>query len=227
MKRDKAGSTPDVASPPLGGMGRARTAVADLAVKELIVHAGRAQAAHSHWPGARAPIGPARAPVELVQLVDVRGDDVEEPLTPLGHRTARLRLPRALADAAPVCRAAALRYQHVVEKVGAVGSGETGLLAGGSRRASDGGAVHRAALAVELRAFRACLGGVALPLGNARGRRQAVTVRALVDGVVLGGQEIKAVLRAHGWSGYGDVVRLLTDALHDALSGMADVQEPH
>lgn len=208
-------------------MGRARLAVADLSVKSQLAVAARAQGVFGRHDGARAPIGPARAPVDLVELVEARGDEREERLTPLGHRTARLRQPRALADAGAACRQAAARYVHLVEKVGAAGSGETGMVGGRSGRLSDGGAVHRTALAVELRAMRACLGGVALPCGNARGMRQAVTVRALVDGVVLGGQEIKAVLRAHGWSGLGLNVRLLTDALHGALSGMADVQEPH
>lgn len=234
MTRDRKTVLPDVASSADVRLGLARVAVADLAVKAQLTLAARSQGATSYWPGARSPAGPARPPVDLAEVFEDRVDLVtklglraevrKDRVTLEGHRTARQRMPRALADADPGCRAAAQRYQHLAEKVAAVGSGETTLISGGTARASDGGAVHRTAIAAELRAMQACLVGMALARGNARGQRRDITVRALVDGVVLGGQEIKGVLRAHGWSGMS-YVRPLTDTLHAALSGMATVKE--
>lgn len=220
MSSQRKGQPPDVALPVVDLMAMARIAVQDVAVRAALSTAARAQG-YGVCPGARSPIGPARRPVELVDIVEARGDGREERLTLLGYRTARERLPRALSALKGEDHRllAAMRYRHLVEAVAAVGSAE--WLGGfGSGRISDGGAVHRTAIVEELRGFHASLVGVALARGNARGDRRDITVRALVDGVVLGGWEIKAVLKAHGWAGMC-YVKPLTEALHEALSGMA------
>lgn len=224
MMREKRDQLPDVASARDVGMGIARLTVEGLMVKAQMGAAAAAQGVVEPWPGARCPVGPARPRVELVELVDVLGDDRKERLTPIGYRTARERLPQALLAASPAQLAAALRYRHVVEAVASVGWPGGIMPAPRSGKASDGGAVHRTALAQELRYSVACLGGIALERGNLRGDRRDISVRALVDGVVLGGAEIKAVLRAHGWSGKGQFVKLLTERLHEALVGMSEVQ---
>ncbi|MFT3973314.1 MAG: hypothetical protein QM699_07655 [Amaricoccus sp.] len=207
-------------------MALARLAVQDVAVKAALSTAARAQG-YGICPGARSPIGPARRPAELVEIVGARGDHRKERLTPLGYRTARERLPRALAvlEVGDHRLVAAMRYRHLVEAVAAVGGGEW-LAGGGSGRISDGGAVHRTAIASELRDCSGVLGGTALVRGNARGERRDISLRALVDGVVLQGSEIKGVLRAHGWAGMS-YVKPLTDALLDALSRMSKAQEPY
>lgn len=221
MSSEKLPGLPDVASAICD-----RMALARIAVERATTQAAMTSAAHSLGygvcPGARSPVGLARRATELVEIIEVKGDNRKERLTPLGYRTARERLPRALSvlDASDARLEVAMRYRDLVERVGSVG-GRGGLLDGGpTGRISDGGAVHRTDIAAELRKMRARLVGIALARGNARGVRRDVTVLALVDGVVLGGLEIKAVLRAHGWSGKGLYVKQLTEALHDALSGM-------
>ena len=224
---EKKTCLPEVASALSERMALARIAVQDVAVQAALSTAARAQG-YGACPGARSPIGPARRPVELVDLVEVRGDGRQERRTPLGYRTARERLPQALSalEASDHRLAAATRYRHVVEAVGAVGGAEW-LGGGGSGRLSDGGAVHRTSIAAELRDCRAALSGMALVRSNARGARRDISVRALVDAVVLGGSEIKGVLRAHGWSCFGDHVKALTEVLLDALSRMSEAQEPY
>lgn len=208
-------------------MALARMAVQDVAVKVALSTSAREQG-YGECPGARSPVGPARRPVELIELVEDRGDRRQDRLTLVGHRTARERLPRALAVLGPGDHRllAAIRYRHLVEAVAAVGGTEW-LGGGGSGRISDGGAVHRTGIAAELRGCRGVLVGTALARGNARGDRRDISVQALVDGLVLEGVEIKGVLRAHGWSGRGEHVKALTDALLDALSRMSSAQEPH
>lgn len=229
MSSAKVTHLPDVASSLGDRMALARIAVQDVAVKAAMTTAARAQGYYGTSPGARSPIGPARRPVELVEIVEPLGDERVERHTPLGYRTARERLPRVLGalEAGDHRLAAALRYRHVVEAVSAVGGAEW-LGGGGSGRISDGGAVHRASLAAELRDFRAVLmrSGMALVRSNGRGERRDISVLALVEGVVLGGAEIKGVLRAHGWAGMC-YVRPLTDALLDALSRMSEVEKPY
>jgi len=218
---------PDMVSDPRIRLGVARVAVQDLAVRAALATAARAQGYGSNVDGARAPIGPARGAVDLVEIVDRLGDDRVELMTPLGYRTARERLPRALSVLAPTDPRlhAAHRYRHITEKVGAVGSSSAGLLDAPTGRISDGGAVYRVGLARELAAHVALLGGIALAMGNARGDRRHISVRALVDGVVLAGAEIKDVLRAHGWSGFGLHGAALTDALHDTLGRLSEVEQ--
>jgi hypothetical protein len=197
-----------------------------MAAKARLVLSAQAQGHFVPGAGARLPIGPARPRVEMVEIVEMRGDNRKERLTPLGYSTARIRLPRALSllEGKDARLQAALRYRHLVEKIGAVG-GSGGLIEGGAGRVSDGGAVYRTAIAQELRDFVGKLGGMALVKGSSSGERRDIPVRPLVDAVVLEGVEIKGVLRRHGWSGKGLFVKTLTDALYAALTSMADVQE--
>lgn len=191
----------------------------------MLARAGQAQGLGA-GEGARAPLGPARAPVELVEMVEAGGDGVLRRVTPLGWRTARVALPRVLADLAPgdARRLAAARYLTLHELVGAMPS--AGLDAGGGRRASDGGAVWRVGLARELRAARRCLFGLALPVVRDGGARRPVRLRAAVDAVCLEGAGLKDVLRAHGWACSGPAVAALRVAVLGALERIADETGP-
>lgn len=208
----------------------ARLVSATLLEDLQLARAALAQRVGGTAPGARAPIGPARAPVELVELVEPRGDGVVERVTPLGYRTARVALPRVLAELPPfdARRAAAVRYLTLHERVGSMPC--AGLAAGGSGRVGDGGAVWRIDLARELRAMQRQLGGLALPVvrdtgargGAQRGERRPVRLRVAVDAVCLDGMGLTAVLRAHGWATSGAAVAALRLAVLDALGRMAD-----
>lgn len=55
---------------------------------------------------------------------------------------------------------------------------------------------------------------------SVRGSRASIPDRALVDRVCLADEDISAVLRAYGWSVYGDTVQALTAALAQALERM-------
>lgn len=207
-------------------MGPARL-LAERLMRQVVLGRAARRSGRDGSEGARGPVGPARAAVELVTLEEVKGDGKTERLTPLGYRTARVRLPRALAalEEADARRQVAVRYCHLAELVHGV-PGCAGLLNGGSGRVSDGGAVWRLAVAEELRAIRGRIGpGVVLvPVYAAEGRRR-VTVRDVVDGVCLQGLEVKGVLAAHGWAAYGGPVKLLTAALLGALTEMAEAQK--
>lgn len=116
--------------------------------------------------------------VDLAELVEPRGDGQVVRITPLGWRTARVALPRVLADLAEgdPRRVAAARYATLHEQVGSIPA--RGLEGGGGRRVSDGGAAWRVDLAAELRAMQCCLDGSA---------RAPIPLRAAVDAVCLQG----------------------------------------
>lgn len=210
----------------VAGNAPARAAKARLAAEAIVFGvlaelARRAQAAGTA-KGARLPAGPARRRVELVKITEARG---RERRTPIGYRTARVALPHVLAslEETDPRRIAALRYATLVERIGAMPV-STWDAPGGGVRASDGGASWRVAMAQELRRCLACAPEAVIIAPRTKGARRAVTVRAAVDGVCLLGLEVKGVLRAHGWSPWGEPVRQVTDAVLVALSAMAEVQ---
>lgn len=202
----------------------ARLVSATLLEDLQLARAALAQRVGGVAPGARAPVGPARGAVELVELVEARGDGLVERVTPLGWRTARVALPRVLAELphGDRRREAAVRYLTLHERVGSMP--RAGLLAGGSGRVSDGGAVWRIDLARELRAMQGQLVGLALPVIRDGGARRPVRLRVAVDAVCLDGVGLKAVLRAHGWGTSGAAVAALGVAVLGALGRMADRQ---
>lgn len=206
-------------------MGRARVAVAAMMMQLRTAMMAR-EAGCGDGEGARPPAGGARAPVHLVELGLERGDGRRERLTPLGYRTA-VALPRVLADL-PVMdgrRMAALRYQHLVETIAASPCGAlVSVRVDGGGRINDGGAVWRAGLAEEVACMRAAIGsGIALSSLRGRAGRRTITDRMLVDQIVLGGQDLRAVLRAQGWSTGGKLGTRLSVSLLGALERMAAV----
>ena len=58
---------------------------------------GRRQCVSPRVPGARSPDGPAQPARELVEIEERSRDGKRVPMTPVGYRTARTRLPRILA----------------------------------------------------------------------------------------------------------------------------------
>lgn len=208
-------------------MARARMLVEAMAIATAMHRAAEAQALPDAT-GARSPIGPARMPVETVELIEPRGDEKVERITPIGMRTARVRLPRvlrALPDHDPR-RRAAMRYQHLVELVNAVPCGAlVSVRVDGGGRMSDGGATWRFGLSEELRAMQFAIGGaVALVPVTRRGARRMVTRRALVDMVCLSNHELREVLRVHGWSARAALVKHLAEVVLDTLGRMAMVE---
>lgn len=204
-------------------LANARLLTERLTMKVRLERAARAQGI-GLGEGARSPVSLVRAPVELVELSVTKGDGRSEPLTLVGYKTARTALPRVLGSLEPgdPRRLAAGRYATIAEQVGAMPI--VGLEAPGTRRASDGGACHRAEIAAELRALQCAIGvgWVLRPRRQAGGARRAIRVRAAVDAVCLQGLEAKSVLRAHGWTSCrGDQVRAITEAVHAALDRMA------
>lgn len=214
-----------VASDP--GMGRARMLVERMGL-DCALHRAALDQAVPDASGARSPVGPARLPVETVELVEARGDESRERVTPLGMRTARVRLPRvlrALRDHDPR-RRAALRYQHLVEVANAAPCGAlVSVRVDGGGRISDGGASWKLGISEELRAFHFAIGGaVALAPASRRGSRRLITERAMLDMVCLSNQELRSVLRAHGWAARSVLVKHLAEIVLAALDRMAMVE---
>lgn len=203
-------------------MGQAHAMASRMAQQIVLGRANLAQGV-GVGDGARAPAGPARAPVELVELREPRGDGRFDRLTPIGYRTARVSLPRVLSDLpeADARRVVAGRYAHLVEKIGAMPC--SGMEVSSRAGQSDGGATRRVGMAAELRALQACLQGVALEPQRQRGGRCAILLRRAVDMVCLEAEEAAEILRAHGWSARGSQVKALSAAILAALEAMAQI----
>lgn len=119
--------------------------------------------------------------------------------------------------------AMAARYQALTERHQSAGircaSAEARAVAGGG---GDGGGFIEAFLSEsdELARLHGRIGpGLALEVQREGGRRD-ITARALVDAVCLSGEDLTAVLRAHGWSKKTDSLSALRSALAAALDRM-------
>lgn len=207
-------------------MARARIVAQGLVSGLVLARAAAAQGV-GRGDGARAPIGPARGAVDLCELVRPRGGDMgDEPTTPIGYRTARVRpspLPPLLAGLPETDRLVMVvrLYADRVERVGSVPICDISG-ASGSVGVSDGGAVTRVAWASDLAEMVACLGGVALPVVRGGRGRRSIPVRVAVDAVCLGRGSVRGVLSAHGWRTDGKNAVALSGAILEALGRMAD-----
>lgn len=234
----------------------ARAALAKINIGIIAAAGARRQGHGDRHAGARAPAGLGAAPVGLHTLEDRRPDpsgdgaaDRERParpdelVTPLGHKTALRRVPRALArlgrrDARYL---AALAYLDARERIGAV-AGQNMQSSGGGG-ISDGGAVARTEIAALLRRIEAAINGrkwqgksadaLAFAEANAaplfvlkasRKRRdlKPITARALVDGIIIEGLTAKDILAAHGWSVQSCYVKRLNALFLELLEVMID-----
>lgn len=207
-------------------MGRARM-MADRLTRQIILGRAARNAGHGSDDGARSPAGPARPPVDTVVVTEELGDGTKELRTPLGMKTARLRLPRVLRllPDEDGRRLVALRYVTLQELVDAPNVCADLNSAGATGKISDGGATYRVGLAEELRAYQWAIGsGVALAPKSRRGRRRPVTDRTVVDLICLGGVDLSGVLRAHGWGLRASFRHHLEARLLAALDRMRDVE---
>jgi hypothetical protein len=157
-------------------------------------------------------------------------------ITPLGVKTALRRVPRALARLPrhdPRFITAAI-YVDACERLGSV-AGQDLAGASGGGGASDGGAVsgvqvvrviaraHAAINGWEWDARAHCAACPQRPLlvlapRNCRAGREAITARALLDGVLLHSKTAKEILTDHGWSPQSPLVVRL-NGLFVALLG--------
>ncbi len=210
--------------PPVGdpAMGRARLVAAAL-VQALVRARAAAAQGRGVGAGARAPAGAARAPVDLCEIVEARGDDGQERSTWIGYRTARVRLAHPLCVLPVSDRRVqvALLYADLVERVGSVPISDISG-ASGSGRISDGGAVARLDCRFRLSALEVCLTGTALPVLRGGGGRRPIPERAAVDAVVLGAESVRSVLLRFGWKVTGKSVDALSAAILCALARMSD-----
>lgn len=183
--------------------------------------------------GERAPVGAARAPVDLVTVKDVvrgpcGGVVSETGLTPIGYRTARRRLPLVLSRMSeddPRRRAADM-FAHASEKVGSVaGASAEGAKTDGGAATNDGGVTTRIAHAAKIAAVGEVLDAAGVVLRpkarGGSGNRRAITARELVEGVCLEGSDLKAILTRAGWSGQRRDVAALGARAELILEGMA------
>jgi hypothetical protein len=191
-------------------------------------------------------VAPARGPVRAFDYLGSYPDGAEgsklKPAGFLGRKTLQC------ADVFDRMRAQALRragtatltasqigmarqYRTLVEDraAGAVrcSSMEAARSGGGGTR--EGFTEHRLKMSRRIDKLQARIGGgVAMAVrrvrpsdrGDSSAKRGNICDRALVDAVCLQDLDISAVLRAHGWSVYGDTVKAATVALASALDRM-------
>lgn len=169
------------------------------------------------------PSGFARGPVEIATIVEVDWDVRRAEYRASNRPVLRRRGPDALAALPQHCRDAADRYAATVELVASVRApGDAGPRGG----ISDGGAVMRCAAAERLRACRDAIGDAPVldPRGVAAHRdraRRSLGTAEIVDGAVLHGRTIPAILARAGWSRGPSVAGPARQALEEALERLA------
>jgi len=120
--------------------------------------------------------------------------------------------------------AMAARYQALTERHVSAGlrcaSAEARVMAGGGAGGDGGFLVAYMDESREIGRIHASIGpGIALQVRRGAGRRD-ITIRALVDAVCIHGEDLTAVLRAHGWAKKTGSLSALRDALAAALDRM-------
>jgi hypothetical protein len=220
---------------------RAGNVVADwLAAEDAAVEAVKAQAAPPRTASPNIIPAPARGP----QLVAPQFETVQ---TPSGPRTRRATQdgfhPVRQADAFDVMalqhkRAggkgalftvaqveAGRAYAALAERCASQGlrctSPEGRVQGQGQNRDWIEGVIARSK---RLARMQAAIGnGVAMEPDGAEGKRRAVPVRRLVDGVCIKGWTLGRILRMHGWHPRGSGLAVLHDELKRALDRLHDV----
>lgn len=195
---------------------------------------------------AQAPVAPARGPMQLVVDYELTRGGIPKPvgqhwqgMDPLSVmcRQARARYDRdpprnargeALAFIPPFTPgqiAMALHYAALVERhdCGGMKGASVEVRAVASAGTGQGGGYIEALLSDgrEIAMIRRRIGdGLALEVQRGGDRRRSIPVRVLVDMVVLGGADLTAVLRAHGWAAKGELRQQMQKALANALDRM-------
>ncbi|MDR7125512.1 hypothetical protein [Pseudotabrizicola sp. 4114] len=189
------------------------------------------------------PCAPARGPVRAVDFMAAYPDGqdayVFKPAGFLGRKTmvradvfdtmAAQAARKGRAFGLTVSQVAMGRtYRALVERhsAGATRCSSVEAMPSGGRGDSDGFTEARLAASRRIDLLQARVGaGSAMAVRrirpSVRGSRASIPDRALVDRVCLADEDISAVLRAYGWSVYGDTVQALTAALSAALERMA------
>ena len=192
--------------------------------------------------GDAIPDAPARGPVRAVDFMASYpdGDDAYafKPAGFLGRKTmvradvfdtmAAQAARKGRAFGLTVSQVAMGRtYRALVERhqAGGVRCSSIEAMPSGGRGDADGFTERRLAASRRIDLLQARIGaGTAMAVRrirpSVRGSRASIPDRALVDRVCLGDEDISAVLRAYGWSVYGDTVAALTVALSAALERM-------
>lgn len=220
---------------------RARNAVKDwLAAEDAAVEAAKRAATPPETASPNIIAAPARGPA----LVQPQFETVQ---TPSGPRTRRATQdgfhPVRQADAFDVMalqhkRAggkgalftvaqveAGRAYAALAERVASEG------LRCSSPEARTGGAGQHVdwiegviARSARLARMQAAIGdGLAVEPDEDSSKRTAIPVRSLVDAVCIKGQTLGQVLKAHGWSAWGGMRQVMTQALGEALDRMRDI----
>jgi len=207
----------------------------------LIMRSARRRAGVGQGEGARGPVAPARRPVDLVEITHRAPNGRVEQVTPLGWKTARGALPPVLAclDTDHPRMIAANGFAVICERIGAIRGADLEASGGGNTSfgVSDGGATTKARHAEALWQIRGAVNGwqcarpsgryikgpdlVALAPANKRGNRQAIKAFDLIERVCVYGQDMKAILEAHGWSSHNKHRKILREKIYELLDLIA------
>lgn len=219
--------------------GRARLFLQAMNCK-LIMRSARRRQGIGQGEGARAPVAPARRPVDLVEITHRTPNGKLEQLTPLGWKTARGVLPPVLArlDADHPHLIAANGFAVICERIGSIkGAAIDGACGDTSFGVSDGGATTKMRHAEALWQIRGAINKwpvarpsgryikgddrvVVAPIGGGR-KRQEIKAFDLVFRVCIEGQDMGTILKAHGYSAQTKNRKMLRVVIEELLDLMA------
>lgn len=205
--------------------------------RAIIAHAATRRQRIGQGEGARPPASLAAPRVQLQTLQRALPGGKVEPITPLGYQTATRALPPILAalPATDRRRIAADLIATACERIGAVKGCSPDGGGGGahSAGANDGGATTRVKHAARLRVVEALANGwpadplhggfrkggekIILAVGRPTEKRRNITAMGLLRGVCVEGQDMREILRAHGWSEQSRCTRVLVAATLEML----------
>lgn len=208
--------------------------------KAIIKRAGaRRQGLISKARGDRAPASIAPARVDLASITEPRPGGGVSPVTPLGYKTARRALPRALAVLSENDgrRRAALFISDAAERVGSIGGGDLGG-AGHKGEISDGGVTTKIKHSTRLRMALAVANGwpidaahgkvsqgvarVVMPVVRQRGNAKEITATSLLWMLCVDGCELTEILERHGRGVNNRTLKALAAIAFDVLEDVAD-----
>lgn len=206
----------------------------------LIMRSARRRQCVGQGEGARAPVAPARRPVDLIEITHRTPNGKLEQLTPLGWKTARGALPPVLAslDTDHPHLIAANGFAVICERIGSIkGATIDGAAGDTSFGVSDGGATTKTRHAEALWQIRGAVNQwpVARPSGRyirgadrvvmaalkKSGNLQSIKAFDLIYRVCIEGQDMSTILKAHGWSAQTANRKRLRKAIDELLDLMA------